>query len=287
MAETDRVLRAMTDDGSFRIVAARTTSLSQAIVSAQEAQRDDARQLSELVTGAVLYRETMAPSLRVQCIIKGGDDTGFLTADSHPEGWSRGLLQLREGASAIRIDGGDAVLQMQRHLPDGQLHRGVVSMPEGGDISRGLMGYMEGSEQVLSMVAVGAHLEEGKLDAAGGYLVQLLPEAREHESTLAILTERLVDFEDIAAILARTDASPRRLIEEIFHGMDFTWLHDSEVRFGCDCSRERIMGSLASLGREDVEALLADEEPLDMSCNYCGARYMVEEAALRGLLSPE
>lgn len=286
MAETDRVLRAMTDDGSFRIIAARTTSLTQAIVSAQEARGENARHLAELVTGAVLYRETMAPTLRVQCVLKGADESGFLTADSHPDGWARGLLQIREGSSGLRISGGDSLLQMQRHLPSGQIHRGVVSIPDGGGISEGLMGYMKSSEQILSMVSVGAEIESGDVKAAGGYLVQLLPEARDHESTLAVLTERLVDFKDIGSILARTDSSPRHLVEEIFYGMDFTWLHESEVRFGCECSRERIMGSLAALGREDIESLLADEEPLDMSCNYCGARYMVERAELRGLLTP-
>src|SRR5687768_17894744 len=39
-----------------------------------------------------------------------------------------------------------------------------------------LMAYMQTSEQVVSMLAMGTLLEDARVSAAGGYLVQLLPE---------------------------------------------------------------------------------------------------------------
>jgi len=184
----------------------------------------------------------------------------------------------------VRIDGGGALLQMLRTLPTGQVHRGVVTVPASSGISGGLMGYMQTSEQILSMVSVGCVLDDGDPVTAGGYLVQLLPEAREHEALLAVLTERLRDFEDIRALLVENDAAPEPLVEEIFYGIDFTWLQESPVRFGCTCSRARVMGSLAALSADELASLMVDAEPLDMSCNYCGARYVVELGELSGLL---
>ena len=66
----DSVVRAITDDGSFRVVALRTTDTVRAIAAAQRVKGDEARWLGELVTGTVLVRETMAPDLRVQGVLQ-------------------------------------------------------------------------------------------------------------------------------------------------------------------------------------------------------------------------
>lgn len=270
----DRVLRAMTDDGAFRLVAARMTDTVRGVVQAQGLSGEDARQLGRLVTAAVLYRETMAPTLRVQIALQGADGSGHLLADSNPEGWSRGLLH-RRGEGPVQLGEG-AMLQMIRSLPNGDLHRGVVQMPESGDISEAFMSYMHSSEQIATMVAVDVALDEGGgVAAAGGYLVQILPEYKEREGALAVMTLRLEDFEHIAELLREHDASPDYLLEEIFYGMDYTQLGDAPLRFGCNCSKERVMASLRTLSVEDLEGLIAEGHELDMSCDHCRTPYIV------------
>ena len=83
MPENDSVMRAMTNDGAFRIVAARTTDTARSVIAAQKLSGAIAHDMSDLVTTAVLYRETMAPSLRVQCIVRFDEEAGQLVADSH------------------------------------------------------------------------------------------------------------------------------------------------------------------------------------------------------------
>lgn len=264
----------MTDDGAFRLVAARMTDTVRGVVQAQGLSGEDARQLGRLVTAAVLYRETMAPTLRVQIALQGADGSGHLLADSNPEGWSRGLLH-RRGDGPVQ-QGEGAMLQMIRSLPNGDLHRGVVQMPESGDISEAFMSYMHSSEQIATMVAVDVALDEdGGVAAAGGYLVQILPEYKEREGALAVMTLRLEDFEHIADLLREHDASPDYLIEEIFYGMDHTRLGDAPLRFGCNCSKERVMASLRTLSVEDLESLIAEGHELDMSCDHCRTPYLV------------
>ena len=145
------------------------------------------------------------------------------------------------------------------------------------------MRYMQQSEQIVSMISLGATLDEPA--ACGGYVVQLLPEAVEAEVAMAVMTERLEEFVDIRARLQKSDASPNELVEEIFYGMPFTWLQSSEVRFGCQCSRVRVMASLSTLSRDELQEMVDDGEPLDMSCDYCGSVYIVEPTHLQGLLS--
>jgi molecular chaperone Hsp33 len=283
MQSNDSVLRAITDDGAFRVIVARTTDTVQSVLSAQNAQGDTGRHLGDLVTGSVLFRETMAPNLRVQGILKGLGGSGSLVADSHPSGKTRGLVQLASGATEVSVGPG-AIMQMMRTLPDGKINQGFVEVPEGnGSISRALMEYMQTSEQVVSMLAMGTLLEENRVAAAGGYLVQLLPEVG--RGPLMVMTERLKDFETIDAQLKDANFSPEALLEELLYGMAYTRLDASPVGFECWCNELRVVSAIATLPKPDIEHLLSSGEVLEIACEYCKREFRIPPARLQGLLN--
>ena len=95
------MVRGITDDGAFRVIAARTTQTVRGAVAAQGARGATARHFGELITGAVLLREAMAPRFRMQAILKGAPGKGSLVADSHPDGTSRGLVNFGKGPAAV------------------------------------------------------------------------------------------------------------------------------------------------------------------------------------------
>ncbi len=289
-AAEDRVLRAMTDDGALRIMVARTTDTAQGAIRAQGVEGDLASELGQMVTAAVLFRETMAPNLRVQGVVRGLADSGQIIADSHPDGSARGLVQRKPGAPPFVLGRG-ALMQMMRSLPNGEMQQGVVELSDGGTISLGLMNYMQLSEQTVTMARVACVMGKGEVKdevvAAGGYLVQLLPEAPDREAAVLEMANRLEgEFESIETRLAESDADPHALLAAIFQGMKHTHLGESEVRFACECSRIRVLTSLASLGRGDLESLLAEAklEPLEMGCDWCGNQYRVDRRDLEKLL---
>jgi molecular chaperone Hsp33 len=276
----DSVFRAMTDDGAFRVVTLRSTQTIQGLLRAQQAFGVTGRHLGDLATGTTLVRETMSPRLRVQGILKRGDGPGYLLGDSHPSGQTRGLVGMKAGAPAFGMDG--AVLQIVRSMQDGRVHQGVVGVPDGGDVSQGLMAYMQESEQITTMIVVSTVLEGEQVVAAGGYLVQLLPNVG--YGLLAIMTERLNDFVNIDAQILRDGFTPRALCEELLYGMPFTVLEETPLRYGCWCSRTSMMGALASINRSDVQSMVDDGEVLEITCDYCRQEYRVTPPELAGLL---
>lgn len=277
----DSVLRAITDDGAFRVITAKTTQTVRRAVEAQGGHGTTARYFGELLTGAVLFRETMAPALRVQGIMRGAAGSGSLVADSHPSGRTRGLIQVANGCDQLDLGEG-AILQMMRSMPTGHLNQGFVQVPEDGGISHALMAYMQTSEQVDSMLAVETIIESDEVVAAGGYMVQLLPEVG--RGPLMVMTERLRDFQSIREQLKSDEFSPGWLLEQLLYGMPFTRLDHTAVGFECWCDEVRVISALATLRRIDIEALLSDGEVLEISCDYCGREYRVHPAQLRGLL---
>ena len=283
MVHQDIVLRAITDDGAFRVIAADTTATVRGAIAAQRPETIDlTRTFADLLTGAVLVRESMAPDNRLQAILQGDNPRARMVADTHPDGATRGLIQLPQDMKELTF-GKEALLQVARTLHNGALHQGVVRVPPGStNLSPGFMAYMQDSEQTTTITAIGCHMSNGEVAAAGGYMVQLLPEVA--EGPLAVMAERLKDFEDIVPLLARGGASPDELLRETLYGMPFTKVGDRNVHFGCRCSPERLALSLASLPRADIESLMSDGKTLEIECDYCRTKYDFTQQQLRALI---
>jgi molecular chaperone Hsp33 len=44
-------------------------------------------------------------------------------------------------------------------------------------------------------------------------------------------------------------------------------------RFACTCSRERVGNMLRSLGRDEIESIIAEQGQVEVGCDFCGAQY--------------
>lgn len=281
---SDSVIRAITDDGAFRVITISTASTVRDATLAQSAAPALAKHFADLVTGTILVRETMAPGLRVQGILKGQGGHGSLVADSNPDGTTRGLVQVRSAArdpsSAFTIGPG-SLLQIMRTLPSGRIHQGIVDVSSADGLSQALMTYLQESEQIVSVIAVGTLIERDVILRAGGYIVQLLPEAA--RAVQLIMAERLDALPSIETLLDDPEFSPQRLLDELLYGMPYGCLGESPLRFECRCSVERVMTSLATLGVPDLTELASGGETLEISCDYCGKTYPISPEALRPL----
>jgi molecular chaperone Hsp33 len=282
---TDNVLRAITDDGAFRVIVCDTTATVRGAIAAQKpATPELTRVFADLLTGAILVRDSMSPENRLQAILQGDNPRARMIADTHPDGSTRGLIQMPPDLKEMTL-GTSGLLQVARTLHNGSLHQGVVAVPTGSNtVSSAFMAYMQESEQTVTMIAVGCHLSNGEVASAGGYMVQLLPELA--EGPLMVMTERLKDFEDIVPLLARGAAAPELLLAETLYGMPYTKVGERTVDFGCHCSPERLAGSLASLPRADIESLMEEGKTLEIQCDYCRKNYEFTQAQLKSLLEP-
>jgi molecular chaperone Hsp33 len=276
----DQALRVMTNDHAFRVITATTTASVAEIVRRQKARGPAAEALASLVTSAALLRETMAPELRVQGLLRGAGSRGNLVGDAFPDGGLRGLLQLREGERFSLGEG--SLLQMMRHLVSGGLQQGVVDVGRAGGVGEALTGYLHASEQLVCVARVGARFEGDEVVAAGGYIVQLLPEAE--RPVHMVMTQRLEDFPPIEEWLARDDFTADLLAAELTFGMETTELARSALRFACRCSESALLGALATIDRKDLAEMIEAGEPLEIGCDYCGDQYRIAVERLRSLL---
>lgn len=284
MEPGDRVTRAMTSDGAFRVIAAITTDTVTQAARAQGLSGDDAVKLAELMTGAVLLRETTSPGRRVQILMRDRRG-GVLVADAMPDGSNRGIVNPGSADTLIR-SGGDNTMQVSYTMPNGALHQGLVDVPAGSDLSTALMRYMQQSEQTVSVVSVTALPALGNggdgVAVAGGYVVQLLPEAE--RPALRAMTHHLDELDSLDRLLAGPVTSSRELVSRLLLGFDHAELADSPLCFGCTCSEERVLSGLARLAPDDRASLLDSHAPLEVRCDACGRRYEIDPDDLRAFV---
>lgn len=270
----DFALRAITGDGSLRLIAIDTTHTVRDVLEAQGPSPQLQSSLADLVTGAILLRLTMAPEHRLQAILKH-PTAGSLVADSHPDGMTRGLSS---APFDVPFDlGEDTLLTVIREMPNGSLHQGVVQTDKEGDVSQALTGYLHSSEQVHSVIALGTVFDEHGLRFAGGYIVQLLPGA--DIQVLKWITEHLETIPSVETLLERTQGNPEVLSLEVFAELPHRLLSRDDIHFGCNCSEERILGALATLNDADREELM-EEDYLSIDCDYCGTTYEIDSSKL-------
>lgn len=281
---SDRVIHAMTTDLSFRIVCATTSHTVNDLTQSQRSFGPPAKLLGELSTGAILIRQAMAPGLRVQAILQGKDAKGTLVADAHPHGMTRGLSRLGKAVSPL-ILGPGALLQVMRTLPNGSIHQGVVEVSEGGSISDALMQYMADSEQVVSMISVLTLLDPAQGErtrVSAGYLVQPLPEVE--RGSLEVMIEHLSGLESLDKLLQHPDLTADKLLSAIVREMPIKVLDEQALSFGCLCSEERVLSSLLSVGQDEIEDMIREGKPIEVSCDYCNKDYIIAPDTLKALL---
>lgn len=229
-----------------------------------------------LLLAAMIKQEPATISLRID----GGGPGGPLLATATPDGDVRGFIanprpdveQVRNGKLNVAgVVGKHGRFSVVRDLGVRYPYSSSVEMVS-GEIGEDLAYYLAQSEQIPSAVGIGVFVRaDGSVEAAGGYLVQLLPglaepEIAELEGTLRALPH--------PTTMLREGDTPERILDRIF--TDFTVLGRTGVRFRCPCSRERAGRALAALGQQELEAIREDSLGrgyAELVCEFCGDAY--------------
>lgn len=285
----DRLARAVGQGGAVRALAAVTTDLVQEARDRHATAPTATAALGRALTGALLLAATIKRDERLSLEFNGDGPLRGVLVDATPEGDTRGFvlrpqthLPPRRGKLDVGGALGRGVLCVMRvPLAGGALYRSVVPL-ESGEIGADLAGYLLASEQTQAAVGVGVFVDsDGHVVAAGGYLVQALPGAA-------------ADALDAVAARVERAATPTTLVREglgpvemlrVLVGDDLSVLEERAVRFRCRCSRERVGTAVLAMGRAEIESVLASERRADVTCEFCGARYALQEDDLRALLA--
>ena len=269
-----------------RIYALCTTNLVQEAAIRHHTSHLASAALGRAMNGALLLAATMKDNERIALRLKGDGPIGEVVADAegtHVRGYVGDpdvFLPLKNG----KLDVGGAIgagnIIVTRYLQNAEPFTGYAELVD-GEIASDLTNYLYTSEQTPSSVALGVLVnKEGQVIASGGYFIQAMPGCA--EETLAQLEEN-ISLTPYVTQLLELGYTPEKMIETIARGLDVTIQESIELSNKCRCSREKILGALATLGQEDISAMSQDEET-EVHCQFCNETYKFSGEEIARLL---
>ena len=288
----DRIVRAISTDGMVQAAAICSRDLT-----------ERARQIHKTlpVATAALGRALAAASMMGNALksdgasltlqFKGGGPLGTVLAVSDNEGCVRGYVTNPHTDLPLRPDGkldvGGAVghegtLTVIKDLHMKEPYVGTIDLL-GGEIAEDVAGYFVESEQIPTACALGVLVDRDQsVKSAGGYLIQLMPGAG--EDTIAKVEGGVMAAGPVSAILEQND-DPEALLRTVMSDFDLKILETCPVSYKCYCSRQRVERALISLGKSELEQMLAEQGGCQLTCQFCDAVSDFSADDLRALIA--
>lgn len=283
----DYIVRATAADSSIRAFAMTSKGIVEEARQRHQTSPVVTAALGRLLTGGAMMGVMMKGDkdlLTVQ-IQSGGPMKGMtVTADSkgHVKGYPVVNDVMLPPNKQHKLDVGGAVgVGMMRVIKDMGLKEPYVGQIalQTGEIADDLTYYFATSEQIPSSVGLGVLMnKDNTVRQAGGFIVQLMPFT--DEEVIEKLEKRIAEISSITDLLEKGD-TPEELLKEVLGDIEFEVTDTIPAEFHCDCSKERIAKSLATLSKKDLDEMIADGEGIEVKCHFCNTSYQFDTQELK------
>lgn len=286
----DYVIRATAGDGQLRAFVATTTNM------VEEARKlHNTTKVATAAFGRTLTVTSMMGLMmkndgdKLTVIIKGGGPIGTILATSNVKGVVKGYVEnpnvevpdYENGklnvAAAV---GNDGVVKVTKDLGLREPYNGAYPLVS-GEIAQDLTHYFALSEQTPSVVALGVLTTGIKVEHAGGFIVQLMPDAT--EEVISKLEENVAKLTSITNMM--TDGkTPEDILNIVLEGLNPRVLDKVEVGFECECSKERVQKVLIAIGKKELASIIEEDKEAEIGCQFCNSKYKYTEEELLNIL---
>lgn len=278
----DQLVRGTAQGHQIRVIAANTTELVNEACKKHMTSPVVSAALGRLLTAGILMGATMKNDQDLLTLQIQGDGPmrGLLvTADSkgHVKGYpymNQVELPLKESGK-LDVSGaiGKGLLKVVKDIGLKEPFAGQTELVS-GEIAEDLTHYYFYSEQTPSIIALGVLVDKDlSIKHSGGIMIQLMPSAE--ESLIRKLEKQMGLVQSVTSFMETSDQVDD-LIAHYLGDIEFLRMDSYKPSFICDCSKERVTRALISLGKTELKDLIAEDKPVEMSCNFCNKPYKFE-----------
>ncbi|MBE5767479.1 MAG: Hsp33 family molecular chaperone HslO [Clostridiales bacterium] len=283
----DGLLRISLLEGQARAFLIDSTALTEEARKIHDLSHTATAALGRLLTGTAIMGSMLKnKNDSVTVSIRGGGEMGLLLAVGQSDGSVKGYVEHPEVDPERRngkLNVGGAVgkngmLTVVKDMGLREPYVGQVHLVS-GEIAEDFAMYFTASEQTPSLVSLGV-LVAREVIAAGGLLIQLMPGASEAAIQSIELSAGM--FRDISATIR--DYGLHGAVNQLLMHLQPEILEEIPVRYECNCSRERVERALISLGVEELESMLKEQNGAEVGCSFCNSKHNFTAEELSALI---
>ena len=178
---------------------------------------------------------------------------------------------------------GSGTLSFVKSVGEGEPQTGMIEIVS-GEIAEDIATYFAKSEQVPTVLSLGVLVDKDySCLAAGGVLIQLMPFP--DDKTVDLIERNAADLSNVSRLFER-GLSNEEIAEIALRDIPYDVFDTLEVEYKCDCSRERMLSKIKSLGKNEIAKMLdeqqAEGKPRELTavCRFCNSAYTFDEKTL-------
>ena len=258
----DYIVRATAAGNQLRAFAAYTRKTVEDAREAHNTSPVATAALGRLLTAGAMMGSMMKNDSDVLTIqIKSDGPIGGLVVTADSKGEVKGYVNHPEvmlpPSKTGKLDVGGALGRGVMHvIKDMGLKEPYVGQTvlQTGEIAEDLTYYFATSEQVPSSVGLGVLMEkDNTVKQAGGFIIQVMPFVE--DEVLDRLEENIKKLSPVTTML-ENGLTPEQMLETIFEGMDVEFNDTLEVKFYCNCTKERVEKAIISVGEKEIRSMI-------------------------------
>lgn len=286
----DYIIRGMAANRQLRVFAITSRNLVERAREIHQTSPVATAALGRLLTagsmmGSMMKGENDILTLQIQC---GGPIGGLtVTADhlARVKGYVKeaNVILPPNAQGKLDVSGalGPGFLNVIRDIGMKEPYNGQTHLVS-GEIAEDLTYYFATSEQIPSSVGLGVLMErDGHVKQAGGFIIQVMPFA--DDAVIDTLEASLTEIHSVTDMLDQ-GMSPEELLQQMLGELDLEVSDRISAEYYCNCSRERVSRAIASIGRKDLQEMIAEQEPIEVNCQFCGSHYIFETEDLKQMM---
>lgn len=287
---SDRIIRATAADSMIRAFVADTRELVNTAYTKHHTSPVVTAALGRLLTaGAIMGITQKSESDLLTIKIDGSGPIGHIMVTADYQGRVKGYsaenivdIPLKSNGK-LDVSGalGVGVLTVIKDMGLKEPYVGTTELVS-GEIAEDLTYYYMVSEQVPSSIGLGVLVDtDYSVKYAGGFMIQLMPFAT--DEVIDKLEANLSKVTSVTNLLGE-GKSLEDILGILLEGLDPEVVDEVEPSFYCSCSKERVSRALASLGKDELNSMIEDAQPINVHCDFCNSDYEFTPDELKELL---
>ena len=285
----DRRIRAIAADAAIQITVVQTTGMVERARNIHKTLPLATAALGRTLTiTSIMGSQLKVDDGSVTVQVRGDGPLGTIVCVADSQGYARGYLQNPAVDLPLRPDGklnvgagvGRGQLVVVKDIGLKEPVSGMVGLVN-GEIAEDVTRYFAESEQIPSACALGVLVDtDQSVKQAGGYLVQLMPGAR--DSDIDRLEQNIQKAGAMTSMLDR-GMTLEQIAGAVLDGFAVHVLDEAEIGYRCNCSEAKVTRALISLGEGELLQMADEGKPTEITCQFCDRVYTFSPESLRAL----
>ncbi|WP_186575878.1 Hsp33 family molecular chaperone HslO [Aquibacillus kalidii] len=287
----DYLIKATAFKGSVRAYAIQSTDTVEEARRRQDTWATASAALGRTITITAMMGAMLKGKDKLTVKLEGDGPTGPIVADGNAIGEVRGYISnphvdfdLNEKGKldVARAVGTQGTLSVVKDLGLKEHFTGQVPIIS-GEVSEDFTYYFANSEQVPSAVGAGVLVNpDHTILASGGFIIQVMPGAS--DDTISMIENRINNIPPISS-LVRDGNSPEEILNKLL-GEENLKIHEKlPIEYHCHCSKDRIGQAIKSLGNEEIDLMIQEDNGAEATCHFCNEKYTFDVEELSELKS--